>query len=240
MEQFEDFKKRVTASWDGKAPEILCTGRTAYVAEMAGKMKGDITSTVASSVLLVALTFWIGFRRLRPLKAIVDALAFCCLIALALGAAIYGSLNMITVGLCAILVGLGVDFAMLLYGIYSSERAGGRSHADSIRAALRTHLSGIWSGALTTAAAFLCLLRSDCPGFQQLGVLIAIGILVAAFTMTSFFWLFLGKKVSPRGESRLNAAAGGFIHFALRHRRGLALAGLGLFAAAILIAVLPV
>ncbi len=193
MRKFEDFKVRALAEWkDGPAPEILCTGRTPYVAEMASKMKSDITSTLASSLVLVALTFYAGFRRWKPLRAIMDALLLCCVLAIACGAAFYGELNMITIGLCAILVGLGVDFAMILYALYLHERAEGRGHEQSIAAALRTHGAGIWFGALTTAAAFLCLLGSGSLGYEQLGVLIACGILIAAAVMMTFFWLFLG------------------------------------------------
>jgi predicted exporter len=67
MRKFEDFKVRVLAGWKGgPPPEILCTGRTPYVAEMASKMKSDINSTLASSLVLVALTFYAGFRRSAP------------------------------------------------------------------------------------------------------------------------------------------------------------------------------
>ena len=41
MRKYADFKKRVIASWpaeNGPQPQILCTGRTPYVAEMAGKL----------------------------------------------------------------------------------------------------------------------------------------------------------------------------------------------------------
>jgi predicted exporter len=193
MRKFEDFKLRVAAEWKGgPAPEILCTGRTPYVAEMASKLKSDITSTLASSLVLVALTFYAGFRRWKPLRAIMDALLLCCVLAIACGAALYGELNMITVGLCAILVGLGVDFAMMLYALYIHERDAGHGHERSIAAALRTHGAGIWFGAITTAAAFLCLLGSGSLGYEQLGVLIACGILIAAGVMMTFFWLFLG------------------------------------------------
>ncbi len=190
MRKFEDFKVRVITEWKGPAPEIFCTGRTPYVAEMASKMKSDIISTLASSLVLVALTFYAGFRRWKPLFAIMHALVLCCILAIACGAALYAELNMITIGLCAILVGLGVDFAMILYALYLHERAEGKGREESIAAALRTHGPGIWFGAITTAAAFLCLLRSGSLGYEQLGVLIACGILIAAAVMMIFFWLF--------------------------------------------------
>jgi predicted exporter len=197
MQKVEAFKTRVLAAWDGPRPQILCTGRTPYVAEMSGKLKGDISSTVISSIVLVALVFYAGFRRWRPLHAIVDALLFCCVMSVACGAAFFGQLNMITIGLCAILVGLGVDFAMMLYGLYLAEREAGMDHERAIAGAVRSHGRGIWFGALTTAGAFLCLLRSESPGFVQLGTLIACGILIAAATMLTLFWLFLGIRL-PR------------------------------------------
>ena len=80
MKNFEDFKVRVIADWKGPAPEIFCTGRTPYVAEMSSKMKSDITSTLASSLVLVALTFYAGFRRWKPLRAIMDSLMLCCML----------------------------------------------------------------------------------------------------------------------------------------------------------------
>lgn len=197
MLRVEDFKKRVLASWSGPAPRILCTGRTAYVAEMAAKLKSDIMSTMLGSIVLVGLTFWAGFRRWKPLRAIVDSLMLSCLLAIAMGAAFYGALNMITIGLCSILVGLGIDLAMVLYALYAHEREHGLTHEQAIAAALRTHGRGIWFGAMTTAAAFLCLLGSGSPGYAQLGVLIACGILIAALVMMTFLWLFLSISL-PR------------------------------------------
>ena len=197
MRKYEDFKKRTVASWSGPAPQILCTGRTPYVSEMAGKLKGDIFSTVNSSILLVALTFFAGFRRWRPLRAMIEALAVTCILAVACGALFFGALNMITVGLCAILVGLGVDFAMVLYAFYVAEQERGVPHEAAIAGALRAHGSGICFGAITTAAAFLCLLWSGSLGYSQLGVLIASGILIAALAMMTFFWFFLGIRLTP-------------------------------------------
>ena len=195
MQKVEDFKTRVLAAYNGPRPQILCTGRTPYVAEMSGKLKGDISSTVISSIVLVALVFYAGFCRWRPLRAIVGALLLCCVLAIACGAAFFGQLNMITIGLCAILVGLGVDFAMMLFSRYIVEWESGAGHERAIAAAIHALGRGIWFGSLTSAAAFVCLLRSESPGFQQLGTLIACGILIAAATMLTLFWLFLSIRL---------------------------------------------
>ena len=51
-----------------------------------------------------------------------DIMLLSCLVALALGLLIFGKLNMVTVGFSAILVGLGVDFAILIFGRYQQAR----------------------------------------------------------------------------------------------------------------------
>jgi predicted RND superfamily exporter protein len=202
MAKVADFKTRVLASWQGekKAPQILVTGRTPYVAEMSKSMEGDITSTMLGSVLLVGGVFYIGFRRLRPLLAIMHVLLLCCIVAISAGFVIFHTdgLNGITIGFCSILVGLGVDFGMLLYGSYQTERHNGKDHEAAVAAAIRQLGKGIFFGALTTAAGFLALILSGCGGFAQLGVLIAIGILLAAVFMMTLFFVFMGPKHLPR------------------------------------------
>ena len=199
MNKVGDLKKQALASWQGgPVPQILVTGRTPYVAEMSKSMEGDIVSTLLGSVLLVGGVFYIGFRRFRPLLAIMKVLLLCCIIAVAAGGMIFHALNGITIGFCSILVGLGVDFGMLLYGSYQTHRHAGKDHESAVAGAIAQLGTGIFFGALTTAAGFLALVLSGCAGFAQLGVLISIGILLAAFFMMTVFFVFLGTKHTPR------------------------------------------
>jgi predicted RND superfamily exporter protein len=225
MDQAQDFQRRVLAAWSGPAPQILVTGRTPYVGELSRTMRGDVLSTILGSIGLVAVVFFAGFRRITPLLAIMVVLLLCCIVAVALGALVYRELNMITIGLCAILIGLGVDFGMMLYAIYERERTGGLDHERAVAAAIREHGSGILFGALTTAVAFLCFLRSDSTGFAQFGVLIAIGILLAGFFMMTVFFAFLGSRFRRHDTDWLRVAGQRFTDFVYRHPRAFFLAG---------------
>ncbi len=240
MRQVEAFDARVLADWPGAKPHILVTGRTAYVGELSAKMHSDVISTVASSALLVAGIFWFGFRRVRPLLAILHVLLLCCVVAVAIGTLVFRELNMITIGLCAILVGLGVDFGMMLYGIYQAERDHGHDHETAVAAALRHHGSGIIFGALTTAAAFLCLLLSECVGFAQLGVLIACGIIVAGALMMSVFFVFIGKKHRARADDWLRESGGRFLRAVSARPVSVALFGLAVLGGLTVYCLLPV
>jgi predicted RND superfamily exporter protein len=211
MRNVDDFRRRVLAGWEGAKPEVLVTGRTAYVGELSTIMRTDILTTLLTSALLVSVVFWIGFRRVRPLVAILHVLLVSCVVAVGLGAAVFHELNMITIGLCAILIGLGVDFGMMLYSIYEIERGAGRSHETAIATALRSQGRSVIFGALTSAAGFFSHVFSGCPGFAQLGVLICFGILVASALMLTVFFVAIGRDVRPRRSDPLHAAGEWFV-----------------------------
>ncbi len=198
MEKVNAFRAGAAEGWEGAAPlEVLVTGRSAYVAEISLSMRHDIIVTLFGSIFLVGGVFYVGFRRWLPLIGMGFTLLLCCLVALAAGLLIFHELNMVTIGMCAILIGLGVDFAILIFGRYQQARNEGAAHAPAIEEAVGKLGQAIFFGALTTAVGFMALLLANSGGFTQLGVLIAIGILVAAFFMTSVFFLFTREHSSP-------------------------------------------
>ena len=213
MRKVDDFRRRVLAAWEGAKPEVLVTGRTAYVGELSIIMRKDVIETLLTSALLVSVVFWLGFRRVRPLFAILHVLMLSCVMAVGLGAAVFHELNMITIGLCSILIGLGVDFGMMLYSIYEIERGAGRSHEEAIATALRSQGRGVIFGALTSAAGFFSHVFSGCPGFAQLGVLICFGILIAGALMMTVFFVSIGRDVKPRLTDPLRTGGEHYVHW---------------------------
>ncbi|CAN5224976.1 hypothetical protein BH20VER2_BH20VER2_05910 [soil metagenome] len=192
MEAVNAFRVEAQKGWAGAGPlEVLVTGRSAYVAEISLSMRHDIIVTVIGSIVLVGGVFFIGFHRWLPLIGMGFSLLLCCLVALAAGLLIFGELNMVTVGFCAILIGLGVDFAILIFGKYQQARDDGFDHTAAVGEAVRNLGRAIFFGALTTAVGFLALLLANSPGFTQLGVLIAIGIFLAGLFMMTVFFLFV-------------------------------------------------
>ena len=198
MKKVDAFRAGASEGWEGSGPlEVLVTGRSAYVAEISLSMRHDIVVTLLGSILLVGGVFYVGFRRWLPLIGMGFSLLLSCLVALAVGLLIFGELNMITIGMCAILIGLGVDFAILIFGRYQQARNEGAAHAPAIQEAVAKLGRAVFFGAFTTAVGFLALLLAGSAGFTQLGVLIAIGILVAAVLMTSVFFLFTRERSHP-------------------------------------------
>ena len=197
MREVNVFRDQAREGWEGGPLEVLVTGRSAYVAEISLSMRHDIVATLLGSVLLVGIIFFAGFRRWIPLLGMGFSLLLSCLVALALGLLIFGRLNMVTVGFCAILVGLGVDFAILIFGRYQQARTDGDSHPQAISTAVQKIGRAVFFGALTTAVGFLALVLSGSVGFSQLGVLIAIGIVFAGLFMCTILFLFVRERQAP-------------------------------------------
>ena len=127
------FRKTAGEGWDGRWPlQILITGRSAFVSEISLSMRYDVVATLLGSVVLVGAIFFAGFRRWLPLFGMAFCLLLSCLVALTAGQLLFGRLSMISVAFCAILVGLGVDFAILIIGRYLQARADGEPHQQAI------------------------------------------------------------------------------------------------------------
>src|SRR5947209_4616161 len=194
MRRVNEFRTTAGAGWAGGRLQVLVTGRAAFVSEISLSMRYDIVATLLGSVLLVGSIFFVGFRRWLPLLGMAFCLLLSCLVALVLGQLLFGRLSMISVAFCAILVGLGVDFAILTIGRYHQARADGEPHQQAIATSIAKLGRAIFFGALTTAVGFLALVLSGSMAFSQLGVLIAIGIFVAGLFMCSILFLFVRER----------------------------------------------
>ncbi|HZE12417.1 MAG TPA: MMPL family transporter, partial [Chthoniobacterales bacterium] len=217
MRDVKAFQQTAHEGWDGGPLQVLVTGRSAYVAEISLSMRHDIIITLLGSILLVSGVFYAGFRRWLPLLGMGISLLLCCLVALAAGLLIFGELNMVTVGFCAILIGLGVDFAILVFGRYQQARDDGEDHPAAVDDAVKGLGKAIFFGALTTAVGFLALMLAGSRGFTQLGVLIALGIAFAGIFMLTVFFLFLPRRSPAPGHDWMFTLVKRYVRWAVLH-----------------------
>jgi uncharacterized protein len=156
---------------------VRYTGRPAFVTEISKGMERDMTSSVAGTMLIVAALFWWAHRRWLPLVWVLVLLTLILAGTMALGGLIFGTLSVISMGFAAILLGLAVDYGLV---IYQESRAAPHKSAREIRHELLGSI--LWS-AVTTAGAFAILNLGGLPGLGQLGTLVAIGVTLAAVVM---------------------------------------------------------
>lgn len=85
-------------------------------------------------------------------------------------------LSIATVGLGAMILGLGVEYGVFMLTRYKEERDRGENQLDSLLVAVPGVGSAIFGSGLTTIAGFLALTFSIMPMMQHLGESLALGI----------------------------------------------------------------
>jgi predicted RND superfamily exporter protein len=159
-------------------------------------------STIASIVAFVLITaMLIGvFRRIRlPLMA---AAALVVGIAWSFGWVVVsiGHLQLLSMVFSAILIGLGVDFAL---HIVTRLRVIEPQCADLPEAMSRTFRDvgpGLITGAVTTAAAFGCTAFSEFLGVAEMGIIAAGGVLLCLIAVMSVFPALLALSSRWRND----------------------------------------
>lgn len=192
--------RALSRGWQRERPadssvRLRLTGNPALIAESGSALLRDIRWAAASTLVLVACLFWLAHRSWRPLAQLVLLLLTVLACTTALGGLLLGDVNVVSLGFAAILLGLAADYGMILYQEL-------RSHARPSTAGHGSVVASILWAAATTAGAFFMLTRSSLPGVTQLGLLVGLGILVAAAIMLVGF-LGPTRLRLPRNSARM-------------------------------------
>lgn len=177
----EQVRAEVAAAGQGRQGlTVSYTGEPAFQAEIGAGIERDMSSTIGLTEVLIALLFWVMFRRLKPLMWIQGLVALSMVVTLGLGGLLVGQLSIMSLGFAAIVLGIIVDYAVLII-----QEA--RQHPGMDAAALRKSAApGIAAGACTTAVVFLSLLFSGLPGLAEMGLLVALGVGAGLVVMVGF------------------------------------------------------
>ncbi|MFH1355893.1 MAG: MMPL family transporter, partial [bacterium] len=159
------------------------------------------TALIAFCGILFLILFF--YRRLSAAINILLPLVLGTLWCFGVTTLLVSSLNLLTVFLVAILLGLGVDYGIYLYSRFSEERASGKNLEGAISHCLFETGKATLSAALTTALAFFVLLFMKPKGFQEFGLLTFVSIWILFFTYMFFapaLWV-LGEKIGLRTKA---------------------------------------
>lgn len=161
-------------------------------------MRHDILFSVGGTAAVIALLFWLAHRRVKPMLWLLTLLALDLAGTMALGGLIYGTINLVSIGFAAILLGLAVDYAVVHY---QEALAQPELSIPEIRRAIAPSI--FWA-AVTTISAFLVLNLGGLPGLGQLGTLVGLGVALAAAIM---IFEYLPPLFPGRNEPRPAAAS---------------------------------
>ena len=174
---------------------VSFAGGYARAAEALGVIWQDMVVSFSVSFVLVMLVLYLAFRPSLIVMAIFVVTLFASLAwTLLLAYLLYGTLNIITSIVAAMLIGLFVDYIIQTFRRFrESFRRDGNA-----RRAMEQTLAGtgkaILSGALTTSVAFFSVVVTSFRGLHELGVVAGFGILfclaATLFLLTSLLaWL---------------------------------------------------
>ena len=158
--------------------------------EMTQSQK-DATLASLVSLGLCAIIFIYGYSETgRPIKATI-----CLLIGvgytMAFTTLVIGHLNILTITFVPMLIGLAMDYAVHLITRYEEELHHGKSNQQAITKAMVFTGQGIFTGALTTAGAFLAMYFTNFQGIKEMGIICGGGLLVCLIPMMTILPVLL-------------------------------------------------
>lgn len=173
----------VDQGWGGEPPPVDFTGGYIVALEDSDLITSDVVVGMVSSLVGVMVLFLLAFRRRAALLYAVIPLVTGLGLTVSFTAVVLGRLNSLTSAFGGLLIGLGIDFIIVLYGRYIEERQRGVSHAEAIDVLGRHTGIGVMLGAVTTAATFYSFLVTDFRGLTELGLITGTGILLLVTTV---------------------------------------------------------
>ena len=202
------------------AVRIAYAGGHRIAVETEAIIKREATWNGVTSVAAILVLLLLVFR--SPWLFLVGAIpmAVATLTSIAINGLIRDQLSAAATGTSALLFGLGIDGLVLLYARYLEEREASGSAPFAIERLTGAGTS-VLLGYLTTAATFFGLTWIDVPGLQELGRLVAVGMLLGGpLTLLLVAALLPAHIARPRALSAFRLAA--FVR--RRHRVILAVA----------------
>lgn len=143
-------------------------------------MRTDLQKSSVLSIVLASIVFVVTFRRPRALVALLPPLAAGTLWTTAIAAIAYPKLSAIATAFAAVVVGVGVDTGVHVYGRLLGARREGLSPSAAADVARRDTWKPTLGAACAAGGAFACLAIADIEGMRQLGILCAVGEVLTA------------------------------------------------------------
>lgn len=159
------------------------TGEPVLEQDEMVQARRDTEKAALLSLILSVLIFVYGYHEVRrPLIATV-----CLLVGIGytLGFAtlVVGRLNLLSLTLVPILIGVAIDFGVHLITRFEEELRRGKDRAIAVRNALIFTGLGIFTSAFTTAGAFFAMMLTDFQGIREMGLISGAGLIVCLIPM---------------------------------------------------------
>lgn len=185
LEPFVDKVKQVSATLTEQvkasgqtAPTVGLTGLPAIEYEEFVNIRKDITLVIFTSAGLIAALILLVVRSVRWAILIFVPMGLGVLWSLGLALITVGHLTIITAAFIAILFGLGADYGIFTTSRIDEERRAGKPLVEAIGAGIGSSFIAVLTAGGASLLIFSALATVDFPGFSELGVVAAKGVLM--------------------------------------------------------------
>jgi predicted RND superfamily exporter protein len=182
------------------APKVGLTGLPAIEYEEHVSIRHDIVLVVGSSAGLIVLLILAVVRSWRWALVIFVPMGLGVLWSLGLALVTVGHLTLITASFIAILFGLGADYGIFTSARIAEERRRGKPLIEAIGAGIGASFKAVFTAGGASVVIFGALATVDFPGFSELGLVAAKGvllILVSTWMVQPALYTLLPPKLKP-------------------------------------------
>jgi hopanoid biosynthesis associated RND transporter like protein HpnN len=201
---------KATAGVRQAAADLDIGGKFGAKVDLTGQvpMNDDQFSVIRKSAVRDTLTalfgvlviLWFALRSWKIIAAVVFSLMVGLAVTSALGVAMVGAFNLISIAFFVLFVGLGVDFGIQFSVRYRSERHEQNNLRVALRSAARKVGAPLTLAAAATAVGFFSFIPTDYKGLSELGLIAGCGMLIAFLCSITFVPAMLAV-LNPPGES---------------------------------------
>ena len=163
--------------------------------------------TTVIAVVAILILLMLSFRMwIAPVLAIVNLLVGL-IWAVGVAAIVVGQLNIMTIMMAVILLGLGIDFSIHLISGFTERRAAGDAISEAMERTFVKSGKGILTGGVTTACAFLTMAISQSRGLKEMGIVTGSGllaILIATFLFLPSLLVVRERRLDKKRDKKNN------------------------------------
>jgi len=179
-ESIKDLDKKIREdireSYRPPGVKVRLTGMPSIRVTMMDLLQSDALFTMSLSAFIILILLIIISRPWTRGILVFVPLLFGLIWTLGLMGWLNIPLSVATVGIGAMILGLGVEYGIFYVSRYEEERDKGNTQIDSLKTALQGVGSAIVGSSTTTIVGFLALLLASMPMMHHLGFTLALGI----------------------------------------------------------------
>jgi predicted RND superfamily exporter protein len=183
--------------------EAFLGGPVATAIATRKAVESDILWVTITCLVIVAFSIALYFRRLRSLPLIATSAIIGTVMAFAVAELAFGYVNSSTAFLGSIIVGNGINYAIILMSRYEERRAAGAATFEAMERAIAGVTRGTGVAAVCASMAYATLMLTKFRGFYQFGVMAAFGVLFCwglTFTVLPAIFFILDRRASAKNH----------------------------------------